>query len=127
VIFRLIDFDITDVRKNLELLKERGFDMDDFKVQRNCHTKGIVVDRKKVLLGSQNWSNDGVSVNRDASLLFDDEELAEYFAGIFEHDWENLADQNIGPDPGPVESAPADGATSEGRVRLSWKDYLEMR
>jgi V8-like Glu-specific endopeptidase len=127
VIFRLIDFDITDVRKNLELLKERGFDMDDFKVQRNCHTKGIVVDRKKVLLGSQNWSNDGVSVNRDASLLFDDEELAGYFAGIFEHDWENLADQDIGSDPGPVESAPADGATPEGRVRLSWKDYLEMR
>ncbi len=127
VIFRLHDFAITDVRRNLEALKERGFDMDDFKVQRNCHTKGIVVDRKKVLLGSQNWSNDGVSVNRDASLLFDDEELAGYFAEIFEHDWDNLADQDIGPDPGPVESAPADGATPEGRVRLSWKDYLEMR
>jgi V8-like Glu-specific endopeptidase len=127
VIFRLIDFAITDVRRNLELLKDRGFDMDDFKVQRNCHTKGIVVDRKKVLLGSQNWSNDGVSVNRDASLLFDDEELAGYFAKIFDHDWDNLADQDIGPDPGPVESVPADGATPPGKVRLSWKDYMELR
>ncbi len=108
VIFRLHDFAITDVRRNLEALKERGFDMDDFKVQRNCHTKGIVVDRRKVLLGSQNWSNDGVFVNRDASLLFDDEELAGYFAEIFDHDWANLAAQNIGPEPGPIESAATD-------------------
>jgi phosphatidylserine/phosphatidylglycerophosphate/cardiolipin synthase-like enzyme len=127
VIFRLIDFDITDIRRNLELLKERGFDMDNFKVQRNCHTKGIVVDRKKVLLGSQNWSNDGVSVNRDASLLFDDEELAGYFAEIFDHDWENLAVQDIGPDLGPIDLAPADETTPPGKVRLSWKDYMEVR
>ena len=127
VIFRLHDFAITDVRRNLEALKERGFDMDDFKVQRNCHTKGIVVDRKKVLLGSQNWSNDGVSVNRDASLLFDDEELARYFADIFDHDWAILAAQDIGPEPTPIESAVAGGTTPPGMVRLSWKDYMEMR
>ncbi len=100
--------------------------MNDFKVQRNCHTKGIVVDRKKVLLGSQNWSNDGVSVNRDASLLFDDEELAAYFAEIFDHDWDNLADQDIGREPVPIESALAYEVTPPGKVRLSWKDYTEM-
>jgi V8-like Glu-specific endopeptidase len=127
VIMRLIDQDRTGLRRNLELLKDRGFDKNTFKVQRNCHTKGIVVDRKKVLLGSQNWSNDGVSVNRDASLLFDDEELAGYFAKIFDHDWNNLADQDIGPDPGPVELALADETTPPGKVRLSWKDYLEVR
>jgi V8-like Glu-specific endopeptidase len=127
VIFRLHDFAITEVRRNLEALKERGFDMDDFKVQRNCHTKGIVVDRKKVLLGSQNWSNDGVSVNRDASLLFEDEELAGYFADIFDHDWANLAAQDIGPEPAPIESAAPDGTIPPGMVRLSWKDYMEMR
>ena len=96
-------------------------------MQRNCHTKGIVVDRNKLLLGSQNWSNDGVSVNRDASLLFDDEELAGYFAEIFDHDWDNLGNQDIGPEPGPVELAPADKTTPPGKVRLSWKDYMEMR
>ena len=101
--------------------------MDDFKVQRNCHTKGIVVDRKKVLLGSQNWSNDGVSVNRDASLLFDDEELARYFADIFDHDWAILAAQDIGPESAPIASAVAGGTTPPGMVRLSWKDYMEMR
>src|SRR5262249_470462 len=80
-------------RKVLEGLKDFGFDTASVKVQKNCHTKGIVADRKRVMLGSQNLSNDGVSVNRDASLLFDDEELAKYFAGIFDHDWQNLARQ----------------------------------
>lgn len=127
VIMRLIDQDRTGLRRNLELLKDRGFDMENFKVQRNCHTKGIVVDRNKVLLGSQNWSNDGVSVNRDASLLFDDEELAGYFAEIFDHDWDNLGNQDIGPEPGPVELASADKTTPPGKVRFSWKDYMEMR
>jgi phosphatidylserine/phosphatidylglycerophosphate/cardiolipin synthase-like enzyme len=86
-----------------------------------------VVDRKKVLLGSQNWSNDGVSVNRDASLLFNDEELAVYFAEIFDHDWNNLAKQNIGSESLPIETASPDEATPVGKIRLTWKDYMEMR
>lgn len=125
VIFRLLD--ATKARKNLEALKEMGFDMNDFWLQKNCRTKGIVVDRKRVLLGSQNWSNDGVSVNRDASLLFDDEALAEYFADIFEHDWGVLAKQDIGSRVQPIEWAPASAATPEGMVRLAWKDYMEMQ
>jgi phosphatidylserine/phosphatidylglycerophosphate/cardiolipin synthase-like enzyme len=67
-------------RHELERLKEYGLDLAGVKVQVNCHTKGIVVDRRRVLIGSQNWSNHGVSVNRDASLLFEDAPLAEYFA-----------------------------------------------
>ena len=70
-------------RLELERLKDHGLDLADVKVQVNCHTKGIVVDRRRVLIGSQNWSNHGVSVNRDASLLFEDAPLAEYFAEIF--------------------------------------------
>ena len=68
-----------------------------------------------------------MSVNRDASLLFDDEGLAGYFADIFDHDWANLAAQNIGPEPAPIESAATDGTTPPGMVRLSWEDYMEMR
>ena len=29
--------------------------------------------------------------NRDASLIFYDKEIAAYFSGIFEYDWERLA------------------------------------
>jgi hypothetical protein len=115
-----------NARENLEKLKEFGFDEDSIKVQKNCHTKGIIVDRKRVMLGSQNWSNDGVSLNRDASLIFEDPPMAKYFAGIFEHDWNNLARQDIGSESLAVETVAASEATPPGMIRLSWKDYMEM-
>ena len=124
VIFRILF--PPNARKTLEDLQDFGFDMKSFRVQKNCHTKGIVVDRQRVLLGSQNISNDGVSVNRDASLLFEDAPLAEYFAEIFDHDWQNLARQDIGHEALPVEIAPASAPTPPGMVRLTWKDYMEM-
>lgn len=124
VIFRVL-FAPT-AREMLSALQDFGFDMADFKVQKGCHTKGIIVDRRKVLLGSQNWSNDGVSVNRDASLLFDDAPLAEYFGRIFDHDWSVLARQDIGSEMLPIELATGADATPDGMVRLTWKDYLEM-
>jgi phosphatidylserine/phosphatidylglycerophosphate/cardiolipin synthase-like enzyme len=52
------------------------------------HTKGMVVDGQRVLIGSHNWSRPGVTLNRDASLLFYDRDLAEYFSRAFEVDWE---------------------------------------
>jgi hypothetical protein len=52
------------------------------------HTKGMIVDRKRVLIGSHNWSQPGVTLNRDASLIFDDEGIADYFAQAFEIDWD---------------------------------------
>ena len=110
-----------DARENLENLKDFGFDEDFIKVQKNCHTKGIIVDRKRVMLGSQNWSNDGVSLNRDASLLFEDVPLAKYFGDIFEHDWTNLARHNIGSEALPIESVAASEATPPGMIRLHRK------
>lgn len=124
VIFRVLKS--SDARANLEALKEYGFDTDIIKLQKNCHTKGIIVDRKKVLLGSQNWSNDGVSVNRDASLLFNDAPLANYFREIFNHDWNILAKSTIGSESLAVEWISGDEKTPEGMVRFNWKDYFEM-
>ena len=40
-----------------------------------------------MLLGSHNWSKPGVSLNRDASLIFNDAERAAYYAEAFEIDW----------------------------------------
>lgn len=53
----------------------------------NHHTKGMIVDGQRLLLGSHNWSKPGVTLNRDASLIFDDAEIASYFAGAFDVDW----------------------------------------
>jgi hypothetical protein len=124
IIFRILNK--ADARKNLEALQEFGFDMADVKVQKNCHTKGVVVDRRKVLLGSQNWSEQGVSLNRDASLLFNDAKLAEYFAKIFEHDWANLATDSIDIAPSITELASSATTLKEGSVKLSVEEYLEM-
>ncbi|HSE63579.1 MAG TPA: phospholipase D-like domain-containing protein, partial [Thermoanaerobaculia bacterium] len=76
---RIIFRRIGDLREKLTLLKDYGFDMSKLRVQTNCHTKGIVVDSKVVVLGSHNWSNAGTVFNRDASLVFWDEEIARYY------------------------------------------------
>jgi len=69
-------------------LKALGMDVDRC-IRRlpATHTKGIVADGKQVLVGSHNWSPLGVTLNRDASLLFDDEEVARYYLEAFEVDW----------------------------------------
>ena len=124
IVFRL--FRPADARANLEALQELGFAMDRIKVQANCHTKGVIVDGRHVLLGSQNWSSDGVSLNRDASLLVEDAPLAGYFREVFEHDWQSLAVQDIGREAAGTRLAAAGEATPAGMVRLSWKDIAEL-
>ena len=54
----------------------------------NHHTKGMIVDGRRVLVGSHNWSKPGVTLNRDASLIFDDEDIALYYVEAFEIDWD---------------------------------------
>lgn len=125
IIFRL--FMPADARANLEGLKELGFDPNkELKVQPNCHTKAIIADGERVMLGSQNISNDGVSNNRDASLLFDDEPLAKYFMAIFEHDWANLAGRKIGAQQVGPELLEAGAAPPAGMTRLSLSDVREF-
>lgn len=68
--------------------KSKGVDIDArLRVIENHHTKGMIVDSRRVLLGSHNWSKPGVTLNRDASLIFDDEEIAGYYAEAFQIDW----------------------------------------
>jgi V8-like Glu-specific endopeptidase len=69
--------------------KSKGVDIKNrLRVIDNHHTKGMIVDGKRVLLGSHNWSKPGVTLNRDASLIFDDKDVAEYYTQAFEIDWE---------------------------------------
>jgi phosphatidylserine/phosphatidylglycerophosphate/cardiolipin synthase-like enzyme len=69
--------------------KSKGVDIDAcLRQMENHHTKGMIVDGKRVLLGSHNWSKSGVTLNRDASLIFDDQEIAGYYAEAFKIDWQ---------------------------------------
>jgi V8-like Glu-specific endopeptidase len=92
----------------------------------NTHTKGIVVDGRQALVGSHNWSSDGVSLNRDASLIFDDREVAQYFLRVFDEDWDRTVPlQAREPE---VESAPrvASGAQAPpGFVRMTLSEFVD--
>lgn len=115
----------SDARENLERLVEMGFDFEQIKMHNKCHTKGIIVDGEKVVIGSQNWSNDGVSVNRDASLLFEDIELATYFRKIFLHDWTNVARHDIGRESASIRVASATESAPAGMIKIGWADIQE--
>jgi hypothetical protein len=106
----------------LEQLQKRGFDMGKVRLQNRCHTKGIIVDGARVLIGSHNWTNQGTLVNRDASLIFEDEEIAEYFEEIFWFDWKHLTRQSVG---GRRVRPAADGEEAPaGMRRVSWQEIV---
>ena len=78
-------------QESLDVLVALGFPREVFRFQPACHNKTIIVDRKAVMFGSHNWSNEGVKANRDASLIFDDKEIANYLADVYDYDWNRLA------------------------------------
>lgn len=78
-------------QESLDVLIALGFPKDVFRFQPACHNKTIIIDGKKVVFGSHNWSNEGVKTNRDASLIFDDPEIAAYLAQVYDYDWNTLA------------------------------------
>jgi len=122
---RLIFRNIGPVRKKLESLQAAGFNMKRVRMQAGCHTKGIIVDSKTVLLGSHNFTNQGVSVNRDASLLITNDGIAKYYERVFLHDWENLARETIREESTPIPvTAGGEEAASADFVRVPWS-YIE--
>ncbi|HTA15204.1 MAG TPA: phospholipase D-like domain-containing protein [Solirubrobacteraceae bacterium] len=80
----------------LEQLQAIGLNVvNNVKIQNNVHNKGIIVDGKRVLVSSQNWSTDGTLYNRDAGIIIDSEPAALYFQKIFLHDWQYLAETKV--------------------------------
>ena len=82
--------------EKIRALVEAGYDDTKLRVQSNIHNKGIVVDGKRVLVSSTNWSGDGVLRNRDAGLIIDDREVAEYYERVFLDDWDHRAHASVG-------------------------------
>jgi hypothetical protein len=125
---RIIFRNIGPVRKKLESLQAAGFDMTKVRSQVGCHTKGIVVDSETLLLGSHNWTDQGVQVNRDASLLIRHPGIAGYYERVFLHDWERLARPTIREEAMPIpvladdEAAPLEGQAVR---RVPWSTWEE--
>jgi hypothetical protein len=112
--FRVIVRDLPGVQAQLEALEHFGFNMDQFKRQPNTHTKGVIIDDCTLIIGSHNWSNQGVLENRDASLLISDRKVAGFYAQLFDHDWQNLAHQ-----------AGSLAAATRPPLHLNWSEYIE--
>jgi hypothetical protein len=112
------------LQKTLEKIKTFELDTDFVKVQRKCHTKGIIVDSEQVILGSQNLTSAGSLFNRDASLLVRDPEVAAYFEQIFVFDWEQLAVQKADELVGGIRLAQPGESTPVGFRRVSVSELL---
>jgi phosphatidylserine/phosphatidylglycerophosphate/cardiolipin synthase-like enzyme len=79
-----------ETQDKIELLQQRGISQKYIQIQQNVHNKSIIIDSAVVVVGSQNWSGQGVSTNRDASLIIHNAEAALYWEKIFDHDWTNM-------------------------------------
>jgi phosphatidylserine/phosphatidylglycerophosphate/cardiolipin synthase-like enzyme len=91
----------------------------------HCHNKLIIVDRKRVLVSSQNWSDAAVTRNREAGLLVDYAPLARYYSALFGVDWRTgrrtfVEPELQGAEPGLEGAVPFEG------VPLSLGDYVEV-
>lgn len=60
----------------------------NLKYYTNCHNKGIIVDRKSVIISSTSWSEYSIAHSREAGVLVHSAEITEYFAKVFDFDWE---------------------------------------
>lgn len=75
------------------LARQSGLDMEarivrsDIALIDKIHNKGIIVDERKVLVSSVNWSRNSPANNREVSLLIDHPEIGRHFSDLFTYDW----------------------------------------
>jgi hypothetical protein len=110
-------------QESLDVLVGLGFPKEVFRFQPACHNKTIIIDGRTVVFGSHNWSNEGVKTNRDASLIFDDEEIAAYLAEVYDYDWNRLATAH--PTKTRPRVAKDDEETPVGFSRVAFSSVFE--
>ncbi len=124
IIFRRIG---DDLRKTLTKLKKKGFDFNKLKLSSRCHTKGIIIDRKAVVLGSHNWTNAGTKFNRDASLVIYHSDAVRYFEDLFEEDWRRSSEPSIDESlPSPRLVSPTDTEAPPRMIRVPLRDWVAL-
>lgn len=107
----------------LSTLQAHDFNMSRVRLQNGNHNKGILVDGKTVV-GSHNWTGDGTTFNRDASLIFDDAEIASYYEKLFVYDWDNLSFADAPELLEMARIAQPNEPTPPGMVRIAWDDVF---
>ena len=66
------------------------------------HNKGIIVDNKKVFVGSINWSPTGFFYNREVGIIIESEAVTSYYKDLFDYDWDGAQSLNLGSDENDI-------------------------
>jgi PLD-like domain len=122
---RIIVRDLPDTRTQLEALQDFGFEMSHVRVLPATHTKGVIVDSSVVMIGSHNWSNDGVLYNRDASLVFYDAEIAKFYQRVFLYDWSRAKQELSFESAMPIVVGSGAESALAGSRRVRWSDVYD--
>jgi len=86
----ILDRQSNQNKDTFDFLKENGIDVKWAPSKFNIlHSKFAIIDNKIVLVGSVNWSKNGMQKNREASVIIYSENLAKEFENIFNKDWES--------------------------------------
>ncbi|AXR81148.1 phospholipase D-like domain-containing protein [Natrarchaeobaculum sulfurireducens] len=80
------DLERTAATEGLPLEVELVDETDRFE---KIHAKGVVVDREVAIVGSANWNQNAFENNREVLLAVHGTEAGEYYADVFEADWED--------------------------------------
>lgn len=73
--------------QSLEGLKIETRILDHRSTQMGIHNKGIIVDGRRVLISSINWSQNSPLSNREMGLILESAAVGAYFGRVFERDW----------------------------------------
>lgn len=114
---RIICRNLMDQAK-LDLLLALGFPRKIFKFMSATHTKVIIVDDERVLIGSHNFSNEGVVSNRDASLIIHHRDAVKFCADVFDYDWKRRS--NSKPARRKPRVARPGETSGTGSRRVAW-------
>jgi len=73
--------------KTAETLRDGGVNVRWAAPSRTNHAKFLILDGRRVLVGSHNWSWHAMNSNREASVLVEDTATVREFEDAFEKDW----------------------------------------
>lgn len=75
--------------KHVDQLEREGIEVKWYPVNKPAlmHRKVAIFDKKRVFLGSANWSRNGLTNSKEIDVLIDDSELVDEVVEIFSDDW----------------------------------------
>jgi phosphatidylserine/phosphatidylglycerophosphate/cardiolipin synthase-like enzyme len=85
----LLDEEAERTIQSLRYLREHGIDAKLDDPGKRTHTKLMIVDGRRALFGSTNWSEASMTINNESNLYLEDPALTEGLVRYFEFLWSN--------------------------------------